>query len=108
MPPDLSTLIDALDPLLAEVSEYERGNWSELQRLVSLGGAVRKALWRSQFGVECREIYGDLCGAEKVLMADGGHDATEEGKEGDCVVGDNGKFCFTFISISFLLYFISL
>lgn len=43
----------------------------ELKRLVGLGGGVRKALARSAAGEECRMIYGDLCGAEDVLMEDG-------------------------------------
>ena len=63
---------------------------------------MKKALWRSQFGVECREIYGDLCGAEKVLLADGGGgDGSEEGKDGDCAAGDYGK---SFVSLIRFLF----
>jgi len=65
--------------MLVEVEEYEKGNMEELKRLVALGGGVRRALWRSEFGRECGEIYDDLCGAEEVLRGNIG----EEKAEGD-------------------------
>ena len=96
LPPDLSTLIDALDPLLAEVEEYEKENLGELKRLVALGSGIRKALWRSEFGVECGEIYEDLCGAEEVLRIDG------KGKDGDM---EYGEFYHYLLYLSFFMFF---
>ncbi|KAL3788091.1 hypothetical protein HJC23_008153 [Cyclotella cryptica] len=93
LPPDLSTLLDALDPMLEEVTAFEGENLEELKRLVALGGGVRRALWRSRFGVECAEIYRDLCGAEMVLRMVRGEvvEVEEEGKSGaneEGTVGD--------------------
>jgi hypothetical protein len=81
LPPDLSTLIEALDPLHSQVCEYEKEKVEELKRLVTLGSGVRKALWRSRFGVECGEIYGDLCGAEEVLRSFGQQVGEEDGED---------------------------
>ena len=83
-------MLDALDPMLAEVTAYEKENLEELKRLVALGGGVRRALWRSRFGVECAEIYRDLCGAEMVLRRARGQDDEEE-TDAEEKMGDEGE-----------------
>jgi len=65
------------------VAEYEKDNVGELQKLVDLGGGVKKCLMRSAFGRECGVIYGDLCGAEDVLRrsSDDGNDGGDTDDE---------------------------
>lgn len=75
------------------MSSFESENVQELQRLVTLGGGVKKALARCAAGEECRMIYGDLCGAEGVLRGDG----CEEGK----VEIDDGEYMCKCIYMSF-------
>ena len=70
LPPDLSSLIDALTPLLGEVQNYESLNRCELERLVGEGQSVQTAIRKREFAVECAEIYSDLVGAEEVLRKD--------------------------------------
>lgn len=70
LPPDLSSLIDALTPLLGEVQNYESLNRSELERLVGEGQRVQTAIRKREFAIECAEIYSDLIGAEEVLRKD--------------------------------------
>lgn len=67
LPPDLTSLLEALSPLIAQVEQYESENRIELERLVSMGREVQCAMKRREFSLECAEIYSDLMGAEEVL-----------------------------------------
>ena len=68
LPPDLTSLLDALSPLVAEVEQYEKEKRAELERLVGMGREVQCARKRREFGVQCAEMYKDLRGAEEVVL----------------------------------------
>jgi len=67
LPPDLTSLLEALSPLVTQVEQYEAENRSELERLVNQGREVQCAMKKRDFSVQCAEIYSDLMGAEEVL-----------------------------------------
>eukprot|EP01082_Thalassiosira_pseudonana_P005647 g5361.t1 g5361 contig2:380600-383244(+) len=67
LPPDLTSLVEGLPRLLEEVVRYENENRVELERWMERVKRVRCAWRRRTVGLECEEIYGDLCGAEEVL-----------------------------------------
>lgn len=56
-----------LPRLLEEVVRYENENRVELERWMERVKRVRCAWRRRTVGLECEEMYGDLCGAEEVL-----------------------------------------
>jgi hypothetical protein len=78
LPPDLSSLLEALSPLLKEVQQYEGDNRTELERLVSQGRVVQCTVRKRQFAIECGEIYRDLVCAEEVLRKDAGRRMAED------------------------------
>ena len=67
LPPDLTSLLEALSPLLAQVEQYETENRGELDKLVHMGREVQCAVKKREFSEQCAEIYSDLMGAEEVL-----------------------------------------
>ena len=67
LPPDLSSLLEALAPLLGEVENYEKENRAALGAWVNHGWRVRVAMGKGEAARECAEIYEDLVGAEEVL-----------------------------------------
>eukprot|EP00986_Skeletonema_menzelii_P006064 scaffold2300_cov138-Skeletonema_menzelii.AAC.1 len=67
LPPDLTSLLEALSPLLSQVEQYESENRGELDRLVHMGREVQCAVKKREFSGQCAEIYSDLMGAEEVL-----------------------------------------
>jgi hypothetical protein len=67
------------------VCEYEKENLDDLNKVVEIGGGVKKALWRSRAGEECAVVYGDLCGAEEVIRGIVSGDGVGEMEDGKIV-----------------------
>jgi len=86
LPPDLTSLIDALSPLLSEVSNYESINIDELTKLVNQGKVVQCTIQKQEYAMKCSEIYNELVSAEEILKIDAGRRMTDmlgNGKGGD-------------------------
>ena len=88
LPPDLTSLIDALSPLLSEVSNYESTNIDELTKLVNQGKVVQCTIQKQEYAMKCSEIYNELVSAEEILKMDAGRRmidmlGSSSGKGGD-------------------------
>ena len=77
LPPDLTSLIDALSPLLSEVSNYESLNVDELTKLVNQGKVVQCTIQKQEYAIKCSEIYNELVSAEEILKMDAGRRMTD-------------------------------
>ena len=93
LPPDLTSLIDALSPLLSEVSNYESTNIDELTKLVNQGKVVQCTIQKQEYAMKCSEIYNELVSAEEILKMDAGRRMTDmlgssSGKGGDKKKGE--------------------
>ena len=77
LPPDLTSLIDALSPLLSEVSTYESTNIDELTKLVNQGKVVQCTIQKQEYAMKCSEIYNELVSAEEILKMDAGRRMTD-------------------------------
>lgn len=71
LPPDLQSLLASLEPLLKQVTEYEKLNQAELIRIVTAGKVVESECRRAEHARECNGLLMDLVAAEEILSSGG-------------------------------------
>lgn len=91
LPPDLTSLLEALSPLLSQVEQYETENRGELDKLVHMGREVQCAVKKREFSEQCAEIYSDLMGAEEVLRWKNKQKKKKKKKQQSENMGGGGK-----------------
>ena len=70
LPPDLSSLADAITPFLDDVANYEAGNVEECERLTAQYRTIDTLLIRTKYARECSTLYDELIVAERIVIAD--------------------------------------
>ena len=68
LPPDLQSLLSALEPMLTSIKEYETLNQNELMRIVTAGKLVEAECRRAVNAKECNDLWNDLVAAEGIVQ----------------------------------------
>ena len=70
LPPDLSSLADAITPFSDDVANYEARNVEECERLTAQYRTIDTLLIRTKYARECSTLYDELIVAERIVIAD--------------------------------------
>ena len=67
LPPDLHSLLSAVEPLCKSVADYQNLNQVELVRIVTAGKVIEREVRRGRQAELCRGLWNQLCAAETIV-----------------------------------------
>ena len=70
LPPDLSSLTDAITPLITDITNYESSTIIEYKQLIGQYNTINTLLIRNKYAKECSTLYNELVVAENIVLFD--------------------------------------
>ena len=85
LPPDLHSLLSALDPLQNAVADHLRKQQLELVRIVTCGKVIEREVRRGRQAIQCKEWLDHLQAAERIIKDRGERKDGGEEEEKDAL-----------------------